>query len=112
MKVGRDEAELRSKVEDIPIVTAEDANGGRCVPVVGHERAILMCQESNERRLPSAVGTDNRGVFANPDRERQAVENGTLFPNDCGVRELEDGIRHCCKCKVESGKWKVSSKYE
>ena len=60
--------------------------------------------------LPGAVGTDDGGVLAGVDRERQAVEDGTVVLDDGGVGEFEDRIRHCCKCKVESSKWKVSSK--
>jgi len=104
MEIRRDEAELRPQIEDIPVIAAKHPDGGRCVSVVRCERAILVCEESNERRLPGAVGTENRRVLADVDRERQPVENGTILSDDRGVRELEDGIRHYGKCEVESRK--------
>ena len=104
VKIGRDEAELRSQIEDIPVVAAEHPDAGWRVSIVRRERTILVREQSDERRFAGAVGTKNRRVLAHVNRERQVIENGTVFPDDRSVGDFENWIGHYRKFKVGSTK--------
>ncbi len=91
MKIEGDEAKLRPEVEDIPVVAAKHANRRRCVSL-RYERPILMGQQSNERRLPGAVGTENRGVLTLLNRQRQTFKDRTFVSDDRCVTQLENRL--------------------
>ena len=90
MQIGRDDAELRSQLEDIPPVVAEHANRRRAVG--RSERAVLVRQQPDEDRFPRAVGTDDGRVFAGGDGQREAVEDGAIVLDDGGVDEFQNGV--------------------
>ena len=108
MQVGRDDAELGSQLEHIPIVVAEHADGRDAVG--REERAVLVREQFQQDGLARAIGTDDGRVLADADRQRQTIENAAIVLDDAGRGELEDRLAHC-KYKVQSAKYKVSGKY-
>src|SRR5258705_10806252 len=95
VQVGGDDAELRLQIEDVPAALAEDEDGGRSVLVT--HRPVIVREQADERRLAGAVGTDDRGVLARGDGEREAVEDAAVIFDDRRVSELEDWIRQSGK---------------
>ena len=52
------------------------------------QRAIVMREQADERGLPGAVGTDDGGMFARVDGEREAVEDAAVVFDDRRVAQL------------------------
>ena len=85
MQIRRHDAELRPQLEHVPVVLPEYADGRR---PVRRKRPILVGQQPDEGRFAGAIGAENRGMLVGPNRERKAVEDGTLPPHDGRVGEL------------------------
>ena len=102
MQIGRDDAELGSQLEDIPIAAAEDADRRRSVG--RRQRAIFVREQPQQERFPGAVGADDGGVLAGADGQRQAIEDAATGLDDRRVDQLEDrrGIHASLKFKGQS----------
>src|SRR5439155_7640443 len=88
MQIGRDNAELRSQLEHVPVAGAEHPNHGRRI-IGGSERALLVSQQLDEERFSGTVGADNGCVLAGEDGQREAVENAAIVLHDRRVDQLE-----------------------
>ena len=118
VQIGRHDAHLRSQLEDIPAVVAEQANRRRvvfrsakafalhcagfavhCGAFVVHRGAIavhqgiqLQRQQPHERRLARAVGTQDGGVFADVDGQREVVEDPRGTEDDRRAEQLQERL--------------------
>ena len=65
-------------------------------------------REQPEKRLPGPVGTDDGGVLAEADGQRQAIEDAAVVLDDAGIGELEDRFARVCsriwEVAIEVGK--------
>src|SRR5206468_2537550 len=82
--------ELRPQFEDVPVAAPEHAH--RRAPIVGRDRAIFVGEQPDEDGFAGAVGTNDGGVFAGVDRQRDTVEYAApVLLDGCGD-ELEDRL--------------------
>ena len=107
MQIRRDDAELRSQLEHVPVVAAEDPYRGRAAVCASGRSSCVSSLTNADLPAPfgprMAVCSSARMVSVRPSRTgRSSLDDGR-------VGELEDG-RVIGKCKVQSGKLKVSSK--
>ncbi len=89
---GRDDAELRAEVEDVPPVLPEDPDRG--IAIRPGERALVVCQQPHEHGLPRPVGADNRRVLPLANRQCQPVQHGAIVLDDRRVVQFEYGFAH------------------
>ena len=65
---------------------------GGVAPAARRERPVLVREQPDERRLPSAVGAQDCRVLTCADGERQAVKDRAPVLDDLGIKQLEDGL--------------------
>jgi hypothetical protein len=90
VQIGRHDAHLRSQLEDIPAVAAEQAN--RWLAFAVHQGIQLQRQQPHQGRLARAVGTQNGGVFADVDGQREVVEDPRGTEDDRRAEELQERL--------------------
>ena len=88
VKIGGDDAQLRSQLEHVPALPAEDPDGGRA-PLFS-ERILLQCEQLDERRLAGAVRAEDGGVLADADGQRQAIEHARPAEHDRRVVQFQE----------------------
>ena len=73
MQVGRNDAELRAKLEHVPVVVAKHPHRRRVVGQ-GHG-AVFVGQQAHQHRLAGAVGAENHRVLTGDNFQREAMKD-------------------------------------
>ncbi len=80
MQGSGDNPELRSQIEEIPIVTAKNADRRR--PVRWCQWPLFLSEQTDEEGLPRPVRSENGRVFAFGDSQVEAIEyTAAVFDN-------------------------------
>ena len=90
VEIGGHDAELRAKLEDVPSRTAKHLHGRR-LTVLRRQRVGVERQQVDQGGLAGPVGTEDRGVLAGPNRQRDRIEHRRAAAHHGRVRELQDG---------------------
>ena len=83
MQVGRDDAQLRPELEDVPVVAAEDADRRRVIRQ--RKRTLFVGEQPNQNGLTCAVRPEDGRVLACADFQRQPVKDGGIAFLDAGI---------------------------
>jgi hypothetical protein len=79
---------MGAQFADVPMLAAEQPQ--RRHPVVGRTRPIVEGEHANQRRLASAVRTENRRVLALVDRKRQPIKHAGPAAEQRRVHQLQN----------------------
>jgi len=97
VKIGGDDAQLRSQFEHVPAVLAEDPDRRRgrirsADAIALLDGGILLQREQlDERRLAGAVRAEDGGVLADANGQREAIEDARPAEHDRRVVEFQKG---------------------
>ena len=92
VQIARHDADLLPQFKDVPRVTSEDTH--RRLATKRCQRSILERQQVQQRRLAGTVRTQDGGVRALVNRQRQAIEGFRCAFDDRRVGELKQGLGH------------------
>src|SRR5690606_27637255 len=86
LQIVRHDAEARAQLPHVPALLAEEE---QAAPLL-LDRIDLAREQLEQRRLAGAVRTEDRGVAAARDRERQAVEDARVAAVSGDVLQFDD----------------------